>query len=135
MRIDFDEIKEILSVFLEADTACITLQKLGFPYDDWDKDERFLFHFSLLVESGFISNRNLQVDSLEGLGVVFHSAGFGCRAYPIRLTMAGHDFAKALNQKPVLERVKKELADAPFEVVKKASSQWFSKLLEDKLGL
>lgn len=135
MKIDFDEIKRILSVFIEAKTAYITLNDLGFPDEDWDKEEFFLFHFSLLAESGFISNQNLQADSLEALGFVFHSHGTGGSNLPIRLTMEGHDFAKALNQKPVLERIKNELSDAPFGVVKKIAGQLVSKLLEDKLGV
>ncbi|WP_421238538.1 hypothetical protein [Aeromonas enteropelogenes] len=135
MKIDFDEMKKILSVFLEANTACITLQNLGFFSMKHDETELFLFHFSLLAEAGLISDQALSSNSLEALGIVFHSGGVGGRALPIRLTMAGHDFAKALNQKPVLERIKKELSDAPFGVVKKAAGQWFSKVLEDKLGL
>lgn len=135
MKIDFDEMKNILSVFIEADTACITLQDLGFFSKNDDEVELFLFHFSLLAEAGLISDQELQVGSLKALGVVFYVGGVGGAAIPIRLTMEGHDFAKALNQKPVLERMKKELSDAPFGVVKKAAGQWFSKLLEEKLGL
>lgn len=135
MKIDFDEMKKILSAFIEADTAYITLRDLGFFDKEGDELECFLFHFNLLAEAGLISDRKLQTGSLEALGVVFQSAGIGGRAIPIRLTMEGHDFAKALNQKPVLERVKKDLSDAPFGMVKKIAGQWFSKLLEDKLGL
>lgn len=135
MKIDFDEMKRILSAFIDADTPYITLKELGFTGDNPGEDERFLFHFSLLVESCFISDQSLCTDSLEALGVVFCNPGFGWRAYPIRLTMAGHDFAKAINQKPILERMKKELSDAPFDLVKKVAEQWFSALMKDKLGL
>lgn len=135
MKIDFDEMKKILSTFIDADTPYITLKDLGFTGDHPDEDERFLFHFSLLVESGFISDQNLQTDSLEALGVVFYSSGYGWAANPIRLTMAGHDFAKTINQKPILDRMKKELSDAPFDLVKKVAEQWFSTLLKNKLDL
>lgn len=135
MNIDFDEMKNILSAFIDANTAYITLKELGFPSDDVDEAERFLFHFSLLVESGFISDQNLRADSLEELGVVFYGSAYGWKAIPLRLTMTGHDFAKAIHQKPVLERMKKELSDAPFSLAKKVAEQWLSTLLKDKLGL
>lgn len=135
MQINFDEMKNILSVFIDANTPYITLRELGFFTKEGDEFDCFMFHFNLLTEAGLISDRKLRVGSPEALGVVFTSTGFGGRAVPIRLTMEGHDFAKALNQKPVLERIKKELSDAPFALVKQAAGQWLSKLLKDKLGL
>lgn len=61
--------------------------------------------------------------------------GFAGAAIPIRLTQDGHDFAEALNQKPILERLKQELTDAPFDLVKDISKTWLTKQIKDRLGL
>ncbi|ENZ3206736.1 DUF2513 domain-containing protein, partial [Salmonella enterica] len=61
--------------------------------------------------------------------------GIGYRRVKIRLTQDGHDFANALNQRPVLERIKKELADAPFELVKDVSKQWLTQFIKNRIGL
>ncbi|EHK1092708.1 DUF2513 domain-containing protein [Salmonella enterica subsp. enterica serovar Poona] len=135
MKIDFDEINNILSTFIDADTPFITLRELGFFTKEGTELNSLIFHLNLLVETGLISNRKLETGSMECIGVVFHSTNIGGRAIPIRLTMAGHDFAKSLNQIPILERIKKELSDAPFELIKQAAGQWAEKLLKDKLGL
>lgn len=135
MKIDFDEINNILSTFIDADTPFITLRDLGFFTKEGVELDSLIFHLSLLVETRLISNRRLETGSLEHIGVVFHSAGMGGRTIPIRLTMEGHNFAKSLGQKPILEKIKKELSDAPFELIKRTAGQWAEKLLKDKLGL
>lgn len=135
MQIDFDEIKRILAVFIEAPTPFITLKDLDFFSVEGEDADKLVFHLLLLVENGLISNRKLETGNPECIGFVFTNRSIGGRAIPIRLTQDGHDFASALNQQPIFERVKKELAEAPFEVVKDVSKRWLGKLMKDKLGL
>lgn len=135
MQIDFDEIKRILAVFIEAPAPFITLKDLDFFSVEGEVADKLIFHLLLLVENGLISNRKLETGNPEFIGLVFTNRSIGGRAIPIRLTQDGHDFASALNQQPILERVKKELAEAPFEVVKDVSKRWLGKLMKDKLGL
>lgn len=49
-------------------------------------------------------------------------------AYPI-------DSAKKLHQQPVLDKIKKELADAPFELVRDVSKKWLTKMIKDRIGI
>ncbi len=135
MQIDFDEIKRILAVFIEAPAPFITLKDLDFFSVEGEAADKLVFHLLLLVENGLISNRKLETGNPEFIGLVLTNRSIGGRAIPIRLTQDGHDFASALNQQPILERVKKELAEAPFEVVKDVSKRWLGKLMKDKLGL
>ncbi|WP_367672743.1 DUF2513 domain-containing protein [Serratia symbiotica] len=135
MQIDFDEIKRILAVFIEAPTPFITLKDLDFFSVEGEDADKLVFHLLLLVENGLISNCKLETGNPEFIGLVITNWNIGGGEIPIRLTQDGHDFASALNQQPIFERVKKELAEAPFEVVKDVSKRWLGKLMKDKLGL
>lgn len=136
MKPNYDTIKNLLDVFLKSERTFITIDDLVSGSDTGIIDESFLFHFLLIVENGLISNKNLICSSPEAVGLTFGLNGHIMTSQvPIRLTQSGLDFANALNQKPVLERVKKELADAPFEFVKTAAGKILSKILSDRLGL
>ncbi|WP_208952215.1 DUF2513 domain-containing protein [Rahnella sp. ChDrAdgB13] len=135
MQIDFDEIKRICSVFLDSPEPFISLGEIGFDTAEGDEEKRLVFHTLLLIENGLISDSKLRTRDPSYIGLVYTSKGIGWKITSIRLTQEGHDFAKALYQKPVLERIKKELADAPFELVKNVSKQWLTKVIKDKIGL
>ncbi|SMG62043.1 DUF2513 domain-containing protein [Cedecea sp. NFIX57] len=115
MKIDFDELKRMLDKFLEAEGPFITLSQMGFPEESGEEEDKFLFHLLLLVDNRLISNAKLETGDPAAIGLVYTmSRRIGIRNVPIRLTQSGHDFAKALHQPPVLERIKKELAEAPL---------------------
>lgn len=135
MQIDFEELKRMLDKFLEADGPFITLGVMGFPDGSGFEKDRFIFHLLLLIENGMISDSKLRTGDPTYLGLVYNSKGIGYRTVSIRLTQEGHDFAKALHQQPVLERIKKELTDAPFDLVKDVSKQWLTKLVREKIGI
>ena len=135
MKIDFDELKRQLSLFLDSPGAFITLDDLGYDTAEGDREQRLLFHTLLLVENGLISDSKLRTGEPTYVGFVYSMNKIGHRNVRIRLTQEGHDFAKALYQQPVLERIKKELADAPFELVRDVSKQWLTKFIKDKIGL
>ncbi len=91
-----------------------------------------IFHTLLLVENGLISDRRLRTGEPSHVGLVFSTKGVSLRKKPVRLTQEGHDFAHAINQKNVLAMIKKELAEAPFEITMTVSKQWVTKLFNDK---
>ncbi|EAV0552246.1 DUF2513 domain-containing protein [Salmonella enterica] len=135
MKINYDEFAKILNTFLESPDAFITLKELNFFEVEGAEEESLHFHLLLLIENGLICNRNLETGDPRLLGFVFTSRGIGGRAVPIMLTQAGHDFANALHQKPILERLKKEFTEAPFELVKDISKSLLTKLIKDRLDL
>ncbi|MFS6935280.1 DUF2513 domain-containing protein [Klebsiella oxytoca] len=136
MKTNYDTIKKLLDVFLKSERTFITIDDLIADSVTGIIDEDFLFHFLLIVENGLVSDKNLICNSPDAVGLTFGLNGhIMTNKIPIRLTQNGLDFANALAQKPVLERVKKELADAPFEFVKTAAGKIFSKILSERLGI
>ncbi|WP_273818079.1 DUF2513 domain-containing protein [Providencia rettgeri] len=136
MKPNYDIIKELLGIFLKSDRTFLTIDDLIACTDSGVIDENFIFHFLLIVENGLISNKNLTCCSPGDVGLSFDFNGnIIKRQLPIRITQNGIDFANALNQKPVLERIKNELSDAPFAFVKTVASKLFSKILSEKLGI
>lgn len=136
MKIDYDYLKEILSAFSNSDKPSITIRDLGFYEKNQEELSKLIFHLTLLVDQGLIRDRELKHSSLEDItGIYFSGDGIphGGECDMV-LTSEGYDFANALNQKPVLERIKKELSDAPFTVVKQIASKWLTKIFTDKLG-
>lgn len=139
MKIDLSYFNKMLSVFLEADMAHITLydfDSAGVNYinETGDLEEKFLYHFQLLVENELIGRRDLQPADLSGMGIRFGLGG-GCTLsiIPIRLTQKGHDFALSLNNKEVLERLKNELNDAPFKVLFEGGQKLLQHIAKKKL--
>ncbi|ELI8291993.1 DUF2513 domain-containing protein [Yersinia enterocolitica] len=135
MQIDFDVIKKITTVFLDSPEPFITLKELNFFNVEGEEENVLIFHLLLMVENRLISNRNLETGHPKAIGIHFAARGAAGAAIPIRLTQDGHDFAKALNQKPIFERLKQELTDAPFDLVKDISKTWLTKQIKDRLGL
>ncbi|AIJ09281.1 DUF2513 domain-containing protein [Edwardsiella anguillarum] len=136
MRIDYDEMKKILNIFLDSPHAFITLKDTGILEVNDEQEEILLFTLLLMVENGLISNDELETGSPSCIGIhMTNSTPRVNSARKIRLTQNGHDFASALAQKPILERIKKEFADAPFDVVKDVSKSMLAKFFKDKLGL
>ncbi|MBQ0956947.1 DUF2513 domain-containing protein [Serratia symbiotica] len=136
MKIDYEEIKEIMSVFLKKPEPFITIKDLNFFDIGGEEEKKLIFHLLLLIEDGLISDLQLKTGDPEYIGIRFLSSGKAlCGEIPIRLTIDGHNFAKALNEKPILERIKKDLTNAPFGFVKEVSKKWLIKQLATKLDL
>lgn len=135
MKIELEEYQEILDVFLKSPTAHITLKDLGIDELDTVEDtENFIFHMQLLVENGLISNINMETGTMKSIGLLLSRGRYdGYIAVPIRLTQDGHDFANALNEKPILDILKKEFKNAPFSFMKTTSKTLLTKYLEKKL--
>lgn len=141
MNIDLDYTSKILDVFLNADAAHISIpyfQTTGLDLDNTDYpsriNEKFLFHIQLMAENGLISDKDLGFNGLKSIGI-YIGAGGDCAIsdIPIRLTQKGHDFAKSLNNKEVLTKLKNELKDAPFTTLFDGSQKLLSHYLKKKL--
>lgn len=138
MQIDLDYMARMLGVFIEAETAHISLREMersGIQVaGDRGIDEKFLFHFQLAAENGLISNQDIEVKGLKSLGITIGAGGgVSLASTPIRLTQSGHDFAKALKNKEVLGKLRSELKDAPFSVIFESSQKLLEHFLKKRL--
>lgn len=138
MRIDLDYMARLLEVFLEADTAHISVNELERPgiqiSGEGGLHEKFLFHFQLAAENGLISNRDFQVNGLKSLGITIGAGGAVTLVdTPIRLSQSGHDFANSLQNKEILVKLRSELKDAPFKALFEGSQKLLEHFLKKKL--
>lgn len=137
MKIDYDYLKEVLSTFLTSDKPYITIRDLGFYEKNQEDLSKLIFHLTLLADQGIIRDRELKYSSFEDITGIYFSGdgilhGGEC---DIVLTSEGHDFAIALSQNPILERIKKDFSEAPMAAAKQIATKLFAKILHDKLGL
>ncbi|WP_163134484.1 DUF2513 domain-containing protein [Agarivorans sp. Alg241-V36] len=142
MKIDYDYIASILNVFLESNTAHLTIFDIkdsGIDIGDEFIDEKFLFHVQLLIDNELISNQHGLRDGLLTAGIRLN----GNRSVilvknNIRLTQKGHDFSKSLQNKEVMAKIKNELKDAPFKTVfdggQKLLAHYAKKKLDEIMG-
>lgn len=140
MKIDIEYIANLLNVFLEADTAHVTIldfEKSGIETENTQNsglDEKFLFHIQLIIENGLISNKNLECNGLRTAGITLGmNNSVSLSAVPIRLTQAGHNFANALHNKEVLSKLKSELKDAPFKTLFDGSQKLLEHYFKKKI--
>lgn len=137
MKIDYDYLKELLSTFLNSDKPSITIRDLGFYEKNKEDLSKLIFHLTLLVDQGLIRDSGLNYSSFKDItGICFGGDGIihGGECDMV-LTSEGHDFAIALSQNPILERIKKDFSEAPISAAKQIATKLFTKLLKDKLGL
>ncbi|EGR0395004.1 DUF2513 domain-containing protein [Vibrio vulnificus] len=141
MKIDLPYLSSILNVFLDVDTAHITISdfetngiRIESEHLSSHLDEKFLFHLQLALENSLISNQKLRSSDLGSIGIKMGANGHVVlTGTPIRLTQQGHDFATALANKEVLTRIKDELKDAPFKVIFDGSQKLLEHLMKKKL--
>lgn len=139
MKIDLIYFSKLLKVFLESDSAHLTVtdfQNSETPLTDPDGnlDQNFIFHIQLAIDNDLIGLMNRDHVTLKNIGI---SIGFNGSVVlvktPIRLTQKGHDFASALNNSEVLKRIKSEFKDAPFKSIFDGSQKLLEHLLKKKL--
>ena len=105
-------IKDILTVFIEAETAHITfadLKKAGIPHDEnGDINQKFLFHYQILIDNELVSLSSLEIGNLKHMGdfIKAWNGQWGVVLKDLRLTQTGHDFAKSLANKEVFSKLK-----------------------------
>ena len=129
---------KLLDVFIKANKAHLTIieiQNSGITIEGKSGlDEEFLFHLQLALENGLISNRDLQINGLKSIGIsIGAGGGVTLCSTPIRLTQRGHDFAKSLQNKEVMLKIKSELKDAPFKAIFDGSQKLLEHYFKKKL--
>ncbi|EAA4756843.1 DUF2513 domain-containing protein [Shigella sonnei] len=135
MKIDYDEVLSILTTFQDAETPFLTLQDLGMAEAEGGEKDKKVFHLMLLADNGSIVNGDMQSETPKYIGFFFHSLGVGFRNTPIMLTQQGHDLANALRKKPILERIKKEFTDAPFDLIKEVTKSMLTRFVKERIGI
>lgn len=140
MKIDLDYMRKFLAVFIDNPVAMTTVTDLengGINMSSIENpskfDDMFIFHISILVEKGFISNMRLETYSLENIGF---EVGYGMDTYSdngMRLTNRGIDFANLLSQSEVFENLKTNFKSAPFEIMLSAGKELASGFMKKKV--
>ena len=137
MNIDFEYVSKILNVFINSDKAhlsIVDLNNAGIDSGDPTIDQSFIFHMQILLDNNLISDQNGESCGLQTIGVGLNGNNTYRRLITnIRLTQNGHDFAKALNNKEVLLKIKSELKDAPFKAIFDGSQKMLTHFLKKKL--
>lgn len=141
MKIDLDYMRKVVDVFINAPTATIELsdlEKAGINFESVENpnkfDDKFMFHFSLLVENGLISNVKLESYDLKALGLHVGYTHDNYSTIPLRLTQSGHDFASMLNQSEVFENLKSNFKEMPFEVMIDAGKSLATAFMKKKVA-
>ena len=140
MRIDLEYFKKLFDIFLEADTALISisdLEKHGINVrcDEHGLDQRFIFTLNLCIDNQLIGSERGLILNQEDAGIILFLGGkYGIKKIPLRLTQKGHDFACALESSEVLDKLKSEFKNAPFKVLFEVGQQLLIKYAEKKLG-
>jgi hypothetical protein len=129
-----------LDVFFKSENAHITIndfKKAGIKiYADGNNglEEKFLFHIQLLLENKFISNKEFCSDNLKRIGIhLLHGNSVTIQEVDIRLTQKGHDFAKVINNKDVLAKLKSNFMDQPFDTIFEIGKELLKHVAKKKL--
>lgn len=126
--------REFLNVMQDHEEPYIGLIDVVKQIGSGSTDHDFVFHYSLIVENGLVSRKDLSQGTLNEMGASFTldgTVGFG--NLQIRLTQSGHDFACALKNKEVLNKLKTELKDAPFKTIFDGSQKLLQHFFKKKL--
>ena len=121
MKINYDYLATLLNVFLDSEKAHVSIsdiERAGIEVGEYLPDDNYIFHMQLLMDSELISNADGEIEGLMTAGILMNGDGSYRRlSKGIRLTQKGHDFAKSLNDKEILLKIKSELKNAPFKAV------------------
>ncbi len=131
MRIDHDYIKRMIEIILNHPGPTFTIEAFdngGLSYQTPD----FEFHMKLFDDQGLIE----QDDGDSGFGLFKGADGRASwSVLPLRLTSRGHDFAEAISEKSVWEKVKKELPGAAMSSLVTVSVGLAQAYAKQRLGL
>lgn len=129
MNIDLDYAKKLLGAFVDSSTAMVNSDELpGIELGS----ESYVFHMGIFSDLGLVVGRGGRSD-LESLGVLGYLDGPVVYPVAMRLTARGHDFYKSLCNSEVLERLKSDFKDAPFEVMYKGGQVLLERFFKKKL--
>jgi len=131
VRIDHDYIKRMIEIILDHPNPTFTIEDFdegGLSY----QTPEFEFHMKLFNDQGLIE----QDDGDAGFGLFKSADGHASwSVLPLRLTSRGHDFAEAISEKGVWEKVKKELPGAAMSSLVTVSVGLAQAYAKQRLGL
>ncbi|MGL5359651.1 MAG: DUF2513 domain-containing protein [Shewanella sp.] len=140
MKVDLDYMGKILSVFTELDRAHATLhdfagKDLPLENEHCQINQKLLFHIQIAIDNCFLgTSTSNTIHNLKDIGISATDTELSLSIRQIRLTQRGHDFAKTLQNKEVLIKLKTEFKDAPFNVIfdggQKLLQHYFKKKLD-----
>ncbi|SOE97611.1 Hypothetical protein SAMN05414139_10756 [Burkholderia sp. D7] len=131
MRIDHDYIKRMIDIVLDHPRPTFTIEdfdEAGLSY----RTPEFEFHMKLFNDQQLIE----QDDGDAGFGLFKSIDGHASwSVLPLRLTSKGHDFAEAISEKSVWDKVKKELPGAAMSSLVTVSVGLAQAYAKQRLGL
>ena len=133
MRTDIEFLRGLTRVFLDAESPMLSLTELeekGFDVSS----EKGIFHYMLLVEQGFISDEAMDTSDIQTLGFLQTMGGMQMHNASVRLTASGMEFASALENDSVFERLK-NIGQAPMSVIKDVGIELLKSYLKKQFGL
>ena len=140
MKVDLDYMGEILAVFIESDEAHTTFndfaaKDLKLQNDNGETNQKLLFHIQIAIDNYFLgTSTSNTIHNLKDIGISATDTELALSIRKMRLTQRGHDFAKTLQNKEVLIKLKSEFKDAPFNVIfdggQKSLQHYFKKKLD-----
>lgn len=130
---DLEYMKGMLGVFLAAKTPFISTKELASAGYAIDSNEG-MFHYLLLIEQGYISNKDLITNDISKLGYMRHRSFMIDIGTDVRLSAQGQEFAQALNEPTVFEKLK-SMSDAPLSTIKDVGLELTKAYLKKKFDL
>jgi len=124
MKSNIEYTAQILDKFESCEQSQLSFVELWNSFVLQEDSNEFVFHFRLLVENGLISRHDMISSPISSLGLHYSSpSDITIFDAQLRLTQQGHDFAKALNNREVLAKLKDGFKEAPFKVIFDGSQQ------------
>lgn len=130
---NLEYMKGMLEVFLKAKTPFISTKDLADAGYDICSNEG-MFHYLLLIEQGYISNKDLITDDITKLGYMRHRGYMLDMCTDVRLSAQGLEFAQSLQEPSVYEKLK-DFSNAPLDVLKDVGMDVFKAVIKKKLGV
>jgi len=109
MQIDIDYLKTILDKFVRSDTQYINTS----VFKDFLKDEKFLFHWDILLDKRVI------VDTQGNLGKFYSRTynNFSSWNIQVRLNDNGYNFYEAIKDNEFRNKIKKDFKNISIETL------------------
>ncbi|WP_313383156.1 hypothetical protein [Pantoea sp.] len=133
MRTDLDYLKGMLEVFIESEMPFVDTKHLETEGFDISSEKGY-FHYMMLIEKGYVSTVDLHLYDPRKLGLLFSSNSISNWPTNVRLTSDGYDFATALHDKSVFEKLK-GISDQPISVLKDVGIELLKSYTKKKFGL
>lgn len=134
MRTNLEYLRGMLLVFLDAETPCISVRNLAAAGYDITSTEG-LHHYPLLIEQGFVSTAYLVTHEPALLGYDYQNYGvLRNDSAVVRLTAGGLEFAEALQQQDIFDRLK-GIGNQPIGILKDVGTELLKAYLKKRLGL